>query len=654
MDGRQQKRGDKVRGERIYTHSLEANGKFCRNDIILTIMDASSGLVATHLPRDARATSPIAAQIEPTLSFPRLPRLKEMRQWALHVAGFHACSAGRRGAVMQRNSHRISSFASSSSSNSTTASIGVDGDHLRASSKDLTQRFMENAAVLLVATCLNLSATTCAADALDLASAPEDRLLGVVRRLEAAADAARTAVMQAAPDVTFRGTSSADWSGSERAAKNLVEEVYDVVVQNFDDARRAGFEEKRWLAERDKVLNRPLRDTNAAHSAIREMLTRLNDPYSRYLTPEEFQSMKKYDVSGVGLNLGTLEDLKSKTGLIPPSSSELASAMQGGSQDSPVRASDSETAFSKPSTIEAESGGVWVVGVIGGSSADIAGLRQGDKLLAIDGSYVDGQTPFAVASLLQQGKESSGIETDTGSTSLTIRHLDGSQEEINITRAKTAPLLSPVISKLQNGDVGYIKLSSFNARAVRDVESAVKELKDRGAKRFVVDLKGNRGGLVSEGIEVARLFLDPGDVIVRPQGRARVGAPPAGDRAPLTKAPLTVLVNGRTASAAEIFAGSIQDNCRGVLIGDSTYGKGLIQSVYELTDGSGLVLTVGKYLTPNGTDIDYKGIAPDFGTFQFVSPQAIEDALHACKVRKGSQQLTFDSSMMEGMGGGVE
>lgn len=146
---------------------------------------------------------------------------------------------------------------------------------------------------------------------------------------------------------------------------------------------------------------------------------------------------------------------------------------------------------------------------------------------------------------------------------------------------------------------------------------------NEGATRLVIDLRDNRGGLVSEGIEVARLFLDNNATIVVTEGRARASDKPIVANGPaLTKLPLAVLVNDHTASASEILAGALRDNCRAVVAGSQTYGKGLIQSVYELSDGSGLVVTVGKYLTPGLTDIDQSGIKPDFkcvgGTLFFI------------------------------------
>lgn len=138
---------------------------------------------------------------------------------------------------------------------------------------------------------------------------------------------------------------------------------------------------------------------------------------------------------------------------------------------------------------------------------------------------------------------------------------------------------------------------------------------------------------MSEGLEVARLFLSDQVPIVLTQSKAMAADPPKAGSTATTELPLTVLVNEHTASASEILAGALKDNCRGVLVGKRTYGKGLIQSVYELSDSSGLVITVGKYLTPRGVDIDRFGIAPDFGNLP--APDQAASTLNACRLEAG-------------------
>lgn len=449
------------------------------------------------------------------------------------------------------------------------------------------------------------SGTPGSALAYELASATEDKILGIIRTIEAKTETALTTV-----------THVGDREGDVKTQRDLVDEVYDVVLRNFDDSRRSGYTEDEWKGIRDDIIAREISDPSVAHSAIREMVLRLKDPYSRFLSPSEFSSMSKYDISGVGLNLGSKQDLEEKTGLHPEYSA---------------------------------TGGAWVVGLIRDSAADDAGMQQGDLILSIDGESLEHKSPFEVASLFQAPPEEDfkGIESEwfgitkvssdtVAPLNVQVKRVNGDVINLTLKRPHAIPTPSPVTSKYESKKKrGYIKLSSFNARAQRDVSMAVAELQAQGVTSLVLDLRGNRGGLVSEGIEVAKIFLSNEDVIVRSKIKARKTENfiKATNEKPLTDASLIVLVDGGTASASEIVAGALQDNCRAPLIGQRTYGKGLIQSVYELSDGSGLVLTVGSYLTPSGINIDWEGLKPDFSS----EPPAkeIDAVLRACKVRNG-------------------
>jgi carboxyl-terminal processing protease len=158
--------------------------------------------------------------------------------------------------------------------------------------------------------------------------------------------------------------------------------------------------------------------------------------------------------------------------------------------------------------------------------------------------------------------------------------------------------------------VGYIRLKQFNANATKDMRQAIKELEEKGAQGYVLDLRSNPGGLLMASVEIARQWLDDG-VIVSTKTRDGVqDIKRAGGKA-LTKAPVVVLVNEGSASASEILSGALQDNNRAVLVGQKTFGKGLVQSVRGLSDGSGMTVTIAKYLTPSGRDIHKYGIQPD-------------------------------------------
>lgn len=498
---------------------------------------------------------------------------------------------------------------------------------------DIFRQCLRVAAAILAAACLHLGSYQ-AADALDLASATEDRLLGVFRNIETQFDSAWTVLCIATSTAPSAGP---DAEAQRAAARDLINEVWEVVDRNFSDARGVGFDSLQWQKLRDAALDKNPADTAAAHSAVRRMVSQLRDPYSRFINPEEFGAMVKYDVSGVGLNLGTLEELKSKTGLEPVIQNASSSATEEASTSS-----------------GGERQGVWVVGLIRGSAADTAGMKQGDELIAANGKSVLGKSPFEVASLLQgpSDKEEEGGEKypetaafsssslSSSEVKIQVKRLDGNIADLTLVRPNRPTTPSPVISKLErkknnNGGttaVGYIKLVSFNARAQRDVAHALREMQNSGAERYVLDLRGNRGGLVSEGIEIARLFLENNATVVN-KAISRSTSPEAitAPGPALITAPLAVLVDDHTASASEILAGALQDNCRGVLVGKQTYGKGLIQSVYELGDGSGLVLTVGKYLTPLGRDIDFGGIKPDFGSMP--GSKEADEALAACRLK---------------------
>jgi carboxyl-terminal processing protease len=158
--------------------------------------------------------------------------------------------------------------------------------------------------------------------------------------------------------------------------------------------------------------------------------------------------------------------------------------------------------------------------------------------------------------------------------------------------------------------IGYIRLSQFNANATAEVAHAISRLQGEGAQAYILDLRNNPGGLLQAGIEIARLWIDTG-TIVHTVNRQRVVDSIEAFGEALTDAPLAVLVNQGTASASEILAGALQDNGRALLVGEKTFGKGLIQSLFDLSDGSGLAVTVAKYETPNHRDIHKLGIVPD-------------------------------------------
>ncbi|XP_057950157.1 carboxyl-terminal-processing peptidase 1, chloroplastic isoform X2 [Malania oleifera] len=328
--------------------------------------------------------------------------------------------------------------------------------------------------------------------------------------------------------------------------EGIVEEAWEVVNDSFLDAGSHRWSPEFWLQKKEDILSTSIQTRSKAHDIIRRMLAGLGDSYTRFLSPQEFSKMSKYDMTGIGINLREVAD---------------------------------------------DNGGVKlkVLGLILDGRAHSAGVRQGDEILSVNGVDVKGKSAFEVSSLLQGPNETS--------VAIKVKHGKcGPIQSIEVQRQLTAR--TPVFYRLEQ------------------VENAMKRLQDLGVSYFILDLRDNLGGLVQAGIEIAKLFLNKGETVIYTVGRdPQYQKAIVAEATPLVTAPLIVLVNGRTASASEIVAGALHDNCRAVLVGERTFGKGLIQSVFELHDGSGMVVTVGKYVTPNHMDINGNGIEPDFENF---------------------------------------
>lgn len=342
----------------------------------------------------------------------------------------------------------------------------------------------------------------------------------------------------------------------EDSPKAVLDQAWQIVNQEYVDSQ---FNHTDWQATRQELLGREYTSREAAYGALRAALRQLNDPYTRFLSPSEYSDLTDQtagEVSGIGVQ---------------------------------IRRDNAGP-------------GVVVVDVSSGSPAEQSGLVVGDRILMVDGQTTERLTPEGVSQRLR-GAEGSQV-------TLSILR-NGNTRSIILSRARIEiPTVEYAVRSVGNRPIGYIRLIEFNAHAAEQMERAILSLTESGVEGFVLDLRGNPGGLLMSSIDISRMWLQHGP-IVRTVDRNGTDDAISANRTALTQLPLTVLVDRRSASSSEILTGALQDNNRAMVVGTMTFGKALVQSLHGLSDGSGLTVTVAHYFTPNGTDISRKGITPD-------------------------------------------
>jgi len=275
-----------------------------------------------------------------------------------------------------------------------------------------------------------------------------------------------------------------------------------------------------------------------------------------------------------------------------------------------------------------------VVTPIAGTPADRAGIQPGDRIVKIHDMLTQQMTLMEAVQRLR-GPAGSKV------TLTILRHESPGPFQVTLTREVVA--LKPVKLVTLEQSIGYIKIVSFSEQSGRDLQQAVQTLAKKGVKGVIVDLRGNNGGLFNESIRAAELFLDEGQPIVSTASRHKNEAAhyEATHPGSLVKVPMIVLVNGGSASASEIVAAALQDLKRALIVGSKTYGKGSVQTIIPLKDGSALRLTTARYVTPAGRSIDGVGIQPDLVIRDQVEggswPKPVEVMPAPGKKREGSR-----------------
>lgn len=332
---------------------------------------------------------------------------------------------------------------------------------------------------------------------------------------------------------------------------DLYHKVWQLIREDYYDQAYGGQAWSRWEHHYDGKL----KTLDDSHKAIETMLASLGDRYTRFLDRDAFDDEKLQidaHLFGIGVQIGL--DKSSRIVVIAP---------------------------------------------IEGTPAARAGLMSGDEIMEINGKSTKG------LSVEEAAKQIKGPINTQVKLSLLRNKLKYS---VAITRADI-PIKAVQTAKVLDGDIGYIRLSSFiSQQANTEMRTALKTLSK--ARGLILDLRDNPGGLLTNAIDISNMFLASGN-IVSTVDRDGYKTPAMSDSHPLTSQPLVVLINQGSASASEITSGALRDNGRAELVGQRTFGKGLVQGINRLEDGSGVNITIARYLTPNDTDINKKGISPD-------------------------------------------
>ena len=333
--------------------------------------------------------------------------------------------------------------------------------------------------------------------------------------------------------------------------KRLFLKSWRIIKTKYYDPTLNGQDWTRWNRRYvDKI-----KTTDDAYVAINTMLASLNDPYSRFMNQQEYAEQNANidaRIVGIGVNIMSVD------------------------------------------------GKIIIISVVDDTPAYSAGIKAGDIILKVDKTNVSGKTINDVASLIR-GERGSSVNIEL------LRDKKKINKTINRDEIKIKNIRASVIDK----NIGYIRILSFlSSEMTTEFIDALN--RTQSCDGLIIDLRGNTGGLMPNAVIIADMFLTQGHIVSVVDRAKQKSDIDAQSKPYAINKPLVVLIDGATASASEILSGALKDNHKAILVGERTYGKGMIQRIFPLPNQTGMNLTIAKYLTPKGIDIDKKGISPDY------------------------------------------
>jgi len=310
-------------------------------------------------------------------------------------------------------------------------------------------------------------------------------------------------------------------------------------------------------SELEKKYIGEINDEELIEGAVKGYVDALGDPYTTYYTKKEMKTiMEETNGNFVGIGVYMTKDL--------------------------------------------EKNAILIIKPIENSPAEKAGILPGDLITKVDDVEYTGDK-LEEASNKIRGEEGTKVKLEI--------YRNGETKTFELTRTKV--VVSHVTTKVLNNDIGYIAISDFEGECASEFETKYKQLEKQGIKKLIIDIRNNGGGIVDEALKIANMLVDKDSTLLITKDKSDKEEVTKATEKPIINIPTVVLVNEYSASASEILAGALKDNRKATLVGTKTYGKGIIQELHQLSDGSGLKITVSEYYTPNHNAIHKIGITPD-------------------------------------------